>query len=310
MSRQAEDEYVDPQPSPARLSRRNVVALALAAAGVLLALFFGSRRSLPPPGVAGDPLTPTDLGAPGERTPVPVPWGTPERESEWPQEEPDRADPRRLRFDEALRSRSVLHVEGAPEVLPAAGSPSAPRYVLSESSVIEAALLTGIDSSRPGPVAARVVRPAYDSATLRHVLIPAGTRLVGSLERALAGEDRRVILAWTRMIFPDGTTRELAGFPALETTGEGGLREGINLHRAQILGEAALVALLGGSAALAAEHAGAAGSISAAALGLELSRAGRSMLDRRRRPTITVRAGYRFLVYVSRDMAFEEAWPG
>ncbi len=308
MSDSGSDEFVDPQPPPARLSRRNVVALALTVAGVLMALFFGSRKTVHDTEMSGDALSPLDLGSLEERPPMPVPWGEPARRQGWPQKEPDRADPRRLRYDEALRSRSVLPVQGVP-----AGDGEEEEqpegFAVTESTVIEAALLTGINSSRPGPVVARVTRPVYDSKTLSHVLIPAGTRLVGSLEQALAGEDRRVILAWTRMIFPDGNALELPGFPALETSGEGGLREGMNRHRAQIFGEAALVALLGGAAAVAAKHAGPAGSLSAAALGLELSRTGHSMLQRRRPPTITVRAGYRFLVYVSQDMAFERGYP-
>ena len=41
---QSAEEFMDPIP-PARLSRRNVLALTLSVAGVLLVLFFSSRRS-------------------------------------------------------------------------------------------------------------------------------------------------------------------------------------------------------------------------------------------------------------------------
>ena len=105
------------------------------------------------------------------------------------------------------------------------------------------------------------------------------------------------------MIFPDGSSRDLPGFPAIESSGEGGLREGVNRHRIQVLGQAALVALLGGGTAAVAEKGY--GSLPAAALGLELSRTAGDMLRSRRRPTITIRPGYRFLVYVAQDMVFE-----
>ncbi len=294
MKEKPEEDYVDPQ-APPRLSRRNVMAVVLAISGVLLALFFGSRRVAEPvERIHDDPI---DLDVLGDRPPVPIPWGVPAEKPGWPQPTQDRADPRRLRYDEALRSRSVLHFEPAPpDTLDAQPS----GHVLAEASVIEAAMITAIDSSRPGPVIAQVVHPVYDSATLGHVLVPAGTRLIGSLANMLAEQDQRVIIAWTRMVFPDGTSRDLPGFPALESSGEGGLREGVNKHRMQVLGQAALVALLGGGAAAVAEthH----GRLPAAALGLELSRVAGDMLRSRRRPTITVRPGYRFLVYVSQDL--------
>ena len=43
---QEASEFVDPVPV-ARLSRRNILALVLSLAGVLLVLFFSSRRSTP-----------------------------------------------------------------------------------------------------------------------------------------------------------------------------------------------------------------------------------------------------------------------
>ena len=166
MKEKPQDEYVDPQ-APPRLSRRNIVAVVLAVAGVLLALFFGSRRVAAPDDPTYD--APLDLELLGDRPPMPVPWEKPVERTDWPRSTPDRADPRRLRYDEALRSRSVLHVEAAPNNT-ADAPPSG--HVLAEASVIEAAMMTGVDSSRPGPIIAQVVRPVYDTATLDHVLVP------------------------------------------------------------------------------------------------------------------------------------------
>ena len=305
---QGADDFVDPSP-PARLSRRNVVALALSVAGVLLALFFSSRRAPAPverepePGYVG--LAPITLGpAP---PPAPAPWAASESAEETP-----RSDPRQLSYDEARRSRPMVaanRAEGAEEedLSPPAGNEAREigDYTLAEASVIEAALETRVHSSRPGPVVARVTRNVYDTKHLRHVLIPAGTRLIGSLEQALEGEDGRVIVAWTRMMFPDGRARTLPGLPAMETSGEGGLRDKVKSHRASAFGSAALLALLGGSTTYAAAQTG--GALAGTSLALEMSRMATTRLGHplRRRPTVIIRPGYRFLVYVSEDLDFE-----
>jgi type IV secretory pathway VirB10-like protein len=256
------------------------------------------------------------------------------------------ADPRQQRYDQALRSRPVLNAGAvqpaasgadAPSLdgaaagssdssAPASGNPSRNTYApvrlvelsdfaVAQGTVIEAALVTTINSDRPGPVIAHVTRPVYDSKNMQHLLIPAGTRLVGELEQALEGQDRRVVLAWTRMIFPDGRSLDLPGFPAIETSGEGGLRDKVNLHIASLFGRAALIALLGGATTYASSQANGRsavgpGTFLGAALGLELSRVATSMIQQglRRRPTVTIRAGYRFLVYVANDLSFERPY--
>ncbi len=368
-------DFVDPNPPQSkRLSRRNVLALALTVVGVLLVLFFSSRRNptrQSEVGVRSEPgyvgRAPIVIGAPDESAEAPTPqlspWANP---SPYAQADPaarePQADPRQQRYEQALRSRPVLSVSGvasrdASEGRPGTGTldpdagvgdeprvftlgaqgPPAGRffegasppgrgaapvrlvelsdYTVAEATVIEAALVTGINSDRPGPVVARVIRPVYDSKNIHHLLIPAGTRLVGTLEQALEGQDRRVVLAWTRMIFPDGRSLGLPGFPAIETRGEGGLKDKVNLHMASRFGRVALIALLGGATTYASSQANGGsslgpGTFAGAALGLELSRLATAMLQQglRRRPTVTIRPGYRFLVYVSRDLPFEQPY--
>lgn len=366
-------DFVDPNPPQSkRLSRRNVLALALTVVGVLLALFFSSRRDptrQTEVGVRSEPgyvgRAPIEIGESGENPevlpPQPTPWANPSPYAQGAPAAPEpQTDPRQQRYEQALHSRPVLSVggpasrdasegrPGAGTLDPDVGSGYEPRasafgtqdapagrsfqgatpsqyntvrlvelseYTVAEATVIEAALVTGINSDRPGPVVARVVRPVYDSKNMHHLLIPAGTRLIGALEQALEGQDRRVVLAWTRMIFPDGRSLGLPGFPAIETRGEGGLKDKVNLHMASLFGRAALVALLGGATTYASSQMGGGGSFgpgafAGASLGLELSRVATAMLQQglRRRPTVTIRPGYRFLVYVAHDLPFEEPY--
>lgn len=301
-----EEETVDPLPSP-RLSRRNVLALVLTVVGVLLALFFSSRRS---PSEAPPAPEPSYMGrAPIEIIPqTPAPWNAPRaREDRVDREARSRTDRRMARYEEALRSRPVIRSIQEDELEPAVPAPAKSNtlgaYTVAEGSVIEAALITGIDSDRPGPVMARIMRPVRDTADGSHVLIPAGTRLIGSMEEALDGQDRRVVLAWTRMLFPNGRTMDLPGLPAMEQSGEAGLRDRVRTHRMHAFGSAALIALLGGASAQAPGG----GGIASATLALELSRVATGMIQKgqSRKPTATVRQGYRFLVYVSQDLVFD-----
>ena len=299
-------EFVDPV-SVTRLSKRNILALALSLAGVLLVLFFSSRRQpaesnteyelAPAPAVDVLTLAPVE-----PRTPIPSPWepSTSIR--------PERTDERKSTYDQARQSRGVLHVSSIVNTdstqEPSIVTEEDEDLILLEGSVITAALETGIHTGRPGPVRARVVRPVRDSKRLEQVLIPAGTQLIGAMEGTLAGEEPRALIVWNRMVFPNGETRDLPGLPALDQSGEGGLQDKVKRHRAQRFGSAAMLALIGSATSIAT--ATTAGSLVGGSLALELSRTASGQLDlgSRRQPTLILRPGYQFLVYVSGDMAF------
>ncbi len=305
------EDFVDPAPG-ARLSRRNILALTLTVVGVILALFFSSRRSSPPRTAEPSPEIPTYNSL------MPITVETPKREIQtptWggvpapPTARQMRDERQRVRYDEARRARPLVHTSGlGPDTEPAsAGQDSRGAFTVRESTVIEAALETALSSERPGPVLARVVRPVRDSKNLYHVLIPAGTRLTGTMERIVPGEGGRVVVAWARMEFPDGRTKALPGLPAIESSGEHGLADKVDRHRARTMGSAALLALLGGSATYATAQTGLLGSLAGASLAMELARAGSGVVHQgmQRVPTVTVRAGYRFLIYVSEDLHFD-----
>ncbi|MCY4159743.1 MAG: TrbI/VirB10 family protein [Bacteroidetes bacterium] len=303
-------EFVDPAPV-ARLSRRNILALALSLAGVLLVLFFSSRRQ------ATTPVTEYELpssSTPDVLTLVPMEPSIPQPNPWEPSKvtRSERTDERKTNYDQARQSRGMIHVSNSVTPDSSQGSAVAPEdkkeLILLEGSVIEAALETGIHTGRPGPVRARVIRPVRDSKWLDKILIPAGTQLIGSMQGTLAGEEPRALIVWSRMIFPNGETKDLPELPALDLSGEGGLQDKVKYYRAQRFGSAAMLALVGSATSLATT--GTAGSLLGGSLALELSRTASGQLERgkRRQPTLILRPGYQFLVYVSRDMVFTEPY--
>jgi type IV secretory pathway VirB10-like protein len=179
---------------------------------------------------------------------------------------------------------------------------------LRAGTLIPARLETGIDSDAPGPVTARVLRDVMDSATGQRVLIPAGAQLLGSVGSQLAYGDNRVLVAFERLTMPAGTY-ELPGLDALAAEGALGLRDRVDRHVFATLGKAVLLAALGAGFEISQPRRddGAAlstGEIAAAQVAIELNRVVTQLLTRSfaRRPTVKVRPGERFCVYVHRDL--------
>lgn len=97
-------------------------------------------------------------------------------------------------------------------------------FELKAGAVIPAALLTGVDTARAGPVVAMVTQNVFDTVSGRHLLVPQGTRLIGRHEGESAYGDRRAFLSWDRLILPNGKSLILAGEPGVDAQGAVGVR--------------------------------------------------------------------------------------
>ena len=114
----------------------------------------------------------------------------------------------------------------APDRVAAPASP----YVLQAGAVIPAALITGIRSDLPGQITAQVTENVYDSPTGRILLIPQGTRLIGQYDNGVGFGQRRVLLVWNRLIFPNGRSIVLERQPGADAEGYAGLEDGVDYH--------------------------------------------------------------------------------
>ncbi|MDA8255329.1 MAG: conjugal transfer protein TrbI, partial [Betaproteobacteria bacterium] len=103
--------------------------------------------------------------------------------------------------------------------LDAAAQPPIGNHELFAGAVIPAVMLTGIDSDLPGTITAQVRQTVYDSLNPAVVLIPQGTRIVGEYSSDVAYGQSRVLVAWNRLIFPNGAMMDLKGMSG--TDGEG-----------------------------------------------------------------------------------------
>ena len=176
--------------------------------------------------------------------------------------------------------------------------------ILQAGSVIPAALITGIRSDLPGLVTAQVTQNVYDSPTGRILLIPQGSRLIGDYDADIAFGQNRVLLAWNRLILPDGRSIVLERQPASDTQGFAGLQDGTDYHWGGVLKAALVSTLLGVGSELGS---GSDDNITRALRrGSQdsVNRAGEQIVSRELqvRPTITIRPGYPVRVLVTRDL--------
>jgi type IV secretion system protein VirB10 len=135
--------------------------------------------------------------------------------------------------------------DGAGDINPhALVAPPSP-WTLSAGSVIAASLITGLNSDLPGLVTAQVTENAYDSVTGRTLLIPQGSRLIGSYDSVVAFGQKRALVVWQRLILPDGSSISIDNMPATDTAGFAGLADKVDVHSWQLLKGVALSTLLG-----------------------------------------------------------------
>ncbi|MCZ8546405.1 TrbI/VirB10 family protein [Mesorhizobium qingshengii] len=184
----------------------------------------------------------------------------------------------------------------------------ASKNVLQAGAVIAAALITGIRSDLPGQITAQVTENVYDSPSGHILLIPQGTRLIGQYDNDVGFGQRRVLLVWTRLIFPDGRSIVLERESGADAEGYAGLEDGVDYHWGELFKAAALSTVLSIGA-----QAGSSGQESDIMRALRqgasdsISQTGQQIVQRQLNiaPTLTIRPGFPVRIIVTRDLVLE-----
>lgn len=202
--------------------------------------------------------------------------------------------------------------------LPNAVVPQVSPFELKRGSVIPATLVTGINSDLPGRITAQVSQNVYDSATGHRLLIPQGAKLFGRYDSDVSFGQNRVLVVWTDIIFPNGSTLQIGGMAGTDAAGYGGFSDKVDNHYFRTFGSAILVALIGtGTDLLLPQDRSGIGSTDSAAdaarrsfaetFGQISQQTVSKNLDVQ--PTLKIRPGYRFNVLVDQDIVFPRAYP-
>lgn len=196
--------------------------------------------------------------------------------------------------------------------------PQMSAFELKRGSVIPATLITGLNSDLPGRITAQVSQNVYDSATGYRLLIPQGAKLFGRYDSKVSFGQERVLVVWTDLIFPNGSTLHIGGMAGTDAEGYGGFKDKVDRHLWRTFGSAALVALIGTgidmsmpeSSTLATQNTAsdAARRNFAEVFGRAAEQTISKNLDVQ--PTIRIRPGYKFNVLVDQDIIFPSIYRG
>lgn len=125
-----------------------------------------------------------------------------------------------------------------------------PGATLVQGTLIEAALETAISTDVAGNVVAQVSHDVW-SFDMSRVLVPRGSKLYGRYDSETDLGQRRVLIAWDRLVTPDGQSVELAAF-GTDEVGRSGLPGKVRTHFLERFGSAALISIIGAAPAIAA----------------------------------------------------------
>lgn len=182
------------------------------------------------------------------------------------------------------------------------------RYQVMAGSVLPAVLLSGINSDLPGQIIAQVRENIFDTVTGKYLLIPQGTKLLGRYDNMIAWGQERVLLVWSRLIFPDGSSILLDRMPGVDQSGYAGLKDRVNNHYLKLAGAILMSTFLSvGAVRSQGDIEGDYPSVSqeiARQLASDVNRSGQKIVSRQLNvpPTIEVKPGFPFHVMVNRDM--------
>lgn len=201
-------------------------------------------------------------------------------------------------------SQANEHVSSATRMMPR-------PFELKTGTIFRARTVRGINSDLPGEITAMISDNVYDTATGRHLLVPAGSTLFGVYDSEVAYGQNRAMTVWTRLIFPDGSTVELGGMSGADGAGYSGFRDQVKNHYGRLVGFALLTSAMSSAFQLSQPEDTSNGvltprQIAAAEVGKEITALGTEIARRNLnvQPTITVRPGFDFTVTVNRDIAF------
>jgi type IV secretion system protein TrbI len=185
-------------------------------------------------------------------------------------------------------------------------APASP-FILQAGTIIPAALVTGIRSDLPGKITAQVTENVYDSPTGRYLLVPQGARLVGEYDNGIGAGQRRVLLVWTRLILPDGTSLVLERLQGADVSGYAGLEDRVDRHWWGLAQAAALSTLLNIGAELATDESDSIATALRDGAQDTIGRAGEDIVRQQLAipPTLTIRPGFPLRIIVTRDLIFE-----
>lgn len=214
--------------------------------------------------------------------------------------------------DDATKNKNFLKEESSYDYLYSKKTAQRTPFEVKTGTVIPAVLITGVNSELPGKMKAQISENVYDTATGKYLLIPQGSTLVGDYSSNVVYGQSRVLVAWNRIIFPDGHTLNLGNMNGIDREGYSGFQDEVDNHYFRIFGSALVMSAITGGAAVSSNNSGAQMTQTPsdqmiASMIAQLGQVGIQMIQKNLKvaPTIMIRSGYKFNVFVTKDMILE-----
>ena len=178
-----------------------------------------------------------------------------------------------------------------------------------EGQWLEAVLVTQLSGEFPGPVLATVSVPFY-SADRQRILIPRGSRLIGTAQAVRRTDQTRLAVAFHRLVLLDGRHVPLR-FHGLDQAGSSGLADQVNRHYLSTFLAAGAIGILSGFALSRGNPYSGGGDGLIASSGQGLAGTSDDVLGRflNRLPTVTIRAGNRVRAWFTSDVLIPRPQP-
>jgi type IV secretion system protein VirB10 len=216
-----------------------------------------------------------------------------------------------VRNDSAESTHERKEEDRNPASVPAgsANAAAGKTYVLFEGTILETVLINRLDGGFAGPVECLLSTDVH-SNDRQHLLIPAGSKLLGETKKVDTFGQTRLAVIFHRMLMPDGYSVSLDQFKGLNQIGDTGLRDQVNSHYLRIFGVSLAIGALG-----AVAEGGTVGSLNASSSDLmrqgfaqSTAQSSAQILDKflNVMPTVTIREGHRVKVYLSGDLALPD----
>ncbi len=189
-------------------------------------------------------------------------------------------------------------------------------FELKAGFVIPGVMISGINSELPGQVMAQVSYDIYDTATGRHLLIPQGSRLNGVYKSDVSYGQSRVLVAWQRLVFPDGKSLDIGSMAGADEAGYSGFNDKVNNHYIRLFGSAILMSAITAGVTLSQNRNKGVNSSQTASealsesLGQQLGQVSAELISKNLNiaPTLEIRPGYKFNIIATKDLKLDRPY--
>jgi type IV secretory pathway VirB10-like protein len=239
--------------------------------------------------------------------------------------EPDEPSPAQLPStdevaESVIRALNATQAPGTTPAAPPVVTPAPPAVVapgavltpsggalhrLYEGTVLDTVLANRLDGSAVAPVNVLTTNPIYAHDGV--LVIPEGSRVLGSSRGVQGFGEERLAVSFHRAILPDGRSISLDKFVGLNPRGDAGLKDKVNRHYLEMFGASAAIGFINGlSQAFGRGVSGDDNTTVVIAGGVTDStgQATAQAMNRflNRLPTVTIREGHRLKVYLTSDL--------